>query len=381
MRHIICVLLFINVSFTYAQEDPAPKWLVNGYVKYLHAYFLIPDFDQQISDQLIHNRVNIKYFPHANWTFKVDFRNRLFYGENVKLTPEFNELVTDVNNDYLDLSVTLSKSKSHVLHSMIDRAYVEYSKDNWEIRLGRQRINWGIQSFWNPHDVFNVYSFTDFDYEERPGSDALLVRYYTGVASSVEFAVKAADHIQHGTIAGLWKFNKWNYDFQWAFGYFQENLMTGIGWAGNIKNAGFKGEWAYFGGLDEEKSSFLGSLGLDYVFSNSWYGSIGMMYNSLGTTDDPVSNLFDFELSAKNLYPYESAVFVTLGIPVTPLTNANVSIIYSPVTSHPMFISPGVTFSVASNWDLDLIGQILFNKADRFYSPVQALFMRIKYSY
>lgn len=381
MKKILIIILIFSGLLAYAQEEEPSKWEINGYLKYLHTYFILNDFDLQISDQLIHHRLNIKYFAHPNWTVKVDFRNRLFYGENVKLTPTFNEMITNANNDYLDLSLTLWKSSGHVLHSMMDRAFIEYSKDKLEIRLGRQRINWGIQTFWNPHDVFNAYSFTDFDYEERPGSDALLIKYYTGITSSVELAVKAADHIQEGTIAGLWKFNQWNYDFQWLIGYFRDNIVTGIGWAGNIKNAGFKGEWAYYGGLDDQASSFLGSLGVDYVFGNSWYGSLGFMYNSLGSKDDPISNLFDFELSSKNLYPYNSALFVTLGIPVTPLTSANLSIIYSPVKSSPLFLNPGMTFSIASNWDLDLIGQVLFNKTNKYYSPVQALFLRIKYSY
>ena len=33
---------------------------------------------------------------------------------------------------------------------------------------------------WNPNDLFNAFSFVDFDYEERPGSDALRIQKYTG---------------------------------------------------------------------------------------------------------------------------------------------------------------------------------------------------------
>ena len=383
MKYLL-LLIYLTGPLPYlsAQDQEPSKWVVNGYVKYLHSYFILNDFNLQISDQLIHNRVNLKYYAHPNWTFKLDFRNRLFYGENVKLNLDFEKMITNANNDFFDLSLTLWSSKSHVFHSMIDRAFVEYSKDKWEVRLGRQRINWGIQTFWNPHDVFNAYSFTDFDYEERPGSDALSIKYYSGTNSSLEFAIRAADHIHNGTIAGLWRFNKWNYDFQVPIGYSRQNVFTGIGWAGNIKTAGFKGEWAYYKGLnDSEKNTLVGSMGVDYSFSNSLYLQVGLMYNSLGSTDEPISGLFSFNLSSKNLYPYKIAIFHQLGIPISPLTNGSLSIIYSPVKTHPIFLNPGITFSIASNWDLDILGQILFSKTDKFTSPIQGIFMRIKYSY
>ena len=366
----------------YAQEEEESKWEVNGYVKYLHSYFALHDLTLSLTDQLIHNRINLSYYANQNLTVKVDFRNRLFYGEYVKFIPDYNAQITDINNDYLDLSWSIASDKSYVLHSMIDRAYINYSKGDLDIRLGRQRINWGIQTFWNPHDVFNTYSFTDFDYEERPGSDALLVRYYTGVSSSVEFAFRAADHIAKGTIAGLWRFNKYNYDFQIPVGYTRQNAFIGIGWAGNIKTAGFKGEWAFYRGLvDEEADAFVGSLGVDYVFSNNLYLQVGGMYNSLGSSDQPINNLLSFNLSSKNLYPYNSAIFSQMSIPITPLLNASLAAIYSPVKTHALFLNPGATFSIASNWDLDLIGQILLSKDEKYTSPIQALFMRVKFSY
>ena len=32
----------------------------------------------------------------------------------------------------------------------MDRAWVDWSNENWEVRAGRQRINWGTNLFWNP---------------------------------------------------------------------------------------------------------------------------------------------------------------------------------------------------------------------------------------
>ncbi|MCG8318265.1 MAG: hypothetical protein MI921_02070 [Cytophagales bacterium] len=53
--------------------------------------------------------------------------------------------------------------------------------------IGKHRINWGKSYVWNPNDVFNAYSFFDFDYEERRGTDALLIKYTTSPFSSTGY--------------------------------------------------------------------------------------------------------------------------------------------------------------------------------------------------
>jgi hypothetical protein len=63
------------------------------------------------------------------------------------------------------------------------------------------------------------------------------------------------------------------------------------------------------------------------------------------------------------------------------MLNGSIALIYSPSKAHAIFLNPTVTYSIAQNWDFDLVGQIAFNEDDGFKSPIQGLFMRIKYSY
>ena len=208
------------------------------------------------------------------------------------------------------------------------------------------------------------------------------MKYYTGFASSIEIAVKAFDDFDEAVIAGLWKFNKWNYDFQVLGGIVGEDLALGGGWAGNIKNASLKGEFTYFLPLEDDgQSAFAATLGYDYSFSNSLYLSTGYLYNSLGTTTGSISNLFSFQLSAKNLYPYRHATFLQLAYPISPLLNSGLALIYSPVEAHALFFNPTLTYSITENWDMDFVGQLVFNDDGGFTSPIQALFFRLKFSY
>ncbi len=93
--------------------------------------------------------------------------------------------------------------------------------DKFQVTLGRQRINWGQTFVWNPNDIFNAYSYFDFDYIERPGSDAVRLQYFPSSSSVAEFAVKVDDE-NDITAAGLYRFNKWGYDIQFLAGLCQQ---------------------------------------------------------------------------------------------------------------------------------------------------------------
>ncbi len=392
MNRLFFLLLLLRISPIPAQEDSS-SIEINGYVKNLQTLLFFNDaypdlqqfrlVDTFLQDNLIHNRLNFKYFINEHWNFKADLRTRIFFGDLVRANPDYAKLVDNVNNDYFDLSLILLGNNTFVIHSMFDRLYVEYYDDQWEIRAGRQRINWGISTVWNPNDIFNAFAFTDFDYEERPGSDALRVKRYLGFASSIEIAAKAFDNWDEATMAAMYKFNAKNFDFQILAGIAENDWVVGGGWAGNLKNTGFKGEATYFHPLESEgKSSFAATLGLDYAFSNSLYLNTGYLYNSNGATQGDVTSLFNFNLSAKNLYPYRHAIFSQVSYPFTPLLNGGIVLIYSPVASHALFVNPTLTISIAQNWDLDFVGQLVFNKnAEQYTSPIQALFLRLKLSY
>ncbi len=378
-------LCFLAIPFClFAQETEEKNWALQGYVKSMQGLFFIdfPGFSQQtITDNFLHNRLNFNWFPSDNWTYRMGLRTRFFYGEFTRLNPSFQESLDEGGNDILNLSL-LNIGDKVILHSIVDRAYFQYNRDKLEIRFGRQRINWGINTLWNPNDLFNAFAFTDFDYEERPGSDALRLQYYTGYAGSIELAIKAFDDTNEIVAAGLYKFNKWNYDFQLLAGWSKKDIVLGGGWAGNIKNAGFKGEFSWFNAVDEAtKNAFAATISLDYAFSNSLFWMGGVLYN-LAAVNTANTNIFAFELSARNLYPFEWSVFSSVSYPITPLLSTSVALIYSPVTGHPLFANPTLTYSLAQNLDADLVGQFIFqNSGNGYGSNTQVFYLRIKWSF
>lgn len=342
-----------------------------------------------LTDNLLHNRINFKWYINDQWTFRSDLRSRVLWGEYTKanmLNPnaDFAKNINDSSNDAVILSGILIEEDGFIIHSVLDRLFLEYAGEKWEMRLGRQRINWGINTVWNPNDIFNAYSFFDFDYVEQPGSDALRISRYIGLSDKIELAVSPNKDFDKWTVGLLWKTNLKSYDIQFLTGWVEDEIILGTGWAGSIKNVGFKGEISYFINDDDQiDNSISATMGLDYSFKKGLYAGFGLLYNSNGNTDQPFQQIFNFQLSAKNLYPYKWATFTQLSYPFNPLLSTSFAIIYSPVKANPLFLNPQISYNISDEWDISLIGQMIYSNdnKDEFHNYLDGVFMRLKWSF
>ena len=256
------LLLFTSNSVgqndTDSSENSYLKEHINfgGYVKYMNTNSFV-QLNQIATDNLFHNRLNFKYYINAKWTVKVEMRNRIFYGSSLQNVPNYaNSIGADAGA--LDMSFNIINEPALLFNSTIDRANIEYNSGKWNVKLGRQRINWGINLAWNPNDLFNAYNFVDFDYAERPGSDAARITYYATDMSQIEVAYRPGKTLNESILAALYKFNKWRYDIQWIVANYNADLAGGVGFAGNLWQAGFKGEGTYF----HPKNNFIDTSGV-----------------------------------------------------------------------------------------------------------------------
>jgi hypothetical protein len=242
------VIIFTVILFTecpgFSQEKQKILTL-NGYVSTLQSVMFDSLSGPFINDNLIHNRLNLKGYINDHLTFAAEFRNRLFTGDMVKSGPEYSESIGS-DQGIIDLSWNILNEQSFFLNTTIDRLWFDLNYGKLQARIGRQRINWGQTLVWNPNDIFNAYSYFDFDYIERPGSDAVRLQYYPDFSSAIEIALKA-DYEDKITAATLYRFNKWGYDLQFLCGYFNsEDIVAGAGWSGALGSISFRGEATWF---------------------------------------------------------------------------------------------------------------------------------------
>ena len=392
MKKLFYLLIFLIwiPGLLLAQETEEKKFIFSGYLKNMGSFNYFNN-DLWVED-LTHNRLNFACYPSENFSPFVEFRNRLLVGDFVSDIPNYNQII-DSNNDYFDLSANLVDNKSALLNVMADRVYVQWSKNDWEIKLGRQRINWGVNLAWNPNDWFNAYSFFDFDYEERPGSDALRISKYTGVASSIEVAAKIADDVDHFVGAAMWRTNKWGYDMQVLAGMAQGDFSFGTGWAGNLGQAGFKGELSTFIPVVNTSVNslydylFIGAISVDYSFANSLYLNGSVMYNSIAEVDPVFGLVFagarPGNFTVRNISNYRWSSFIQSSYQFTPLFFGGLSVIAYPGTNA-FFINPAFSYSLKQNLDLNLVGQLFFDEnplTGDYGSVLRSGFVRLKWSF
>jgi len=296
------------------------------------------------------------------------------------LIPGFSSRLRNAN-EAADLSLTWIDEERMVLHTNIDRLWFEYQGDKWNVRLGRQRINWGIGTTWNPNDLFNTFNFLDFDYEERPGADAIKFQYLTGEMDHVEFAFSIADSSKE--IAAVKYFmNVASYDIQFIGGWFKEQPTLGLGWSGSIKETGFKGEFQYYfsrGGYPEHVNL---SVEADHVFEKGWYVSTGFLLNNLGVDESPVLwDVTSLDISPRNLMPTKWNAVLTFSKEITPLIMVNTTAIYTPGADL-LIVLPTFTFSLTENVDINLVWQSFFGEGPTGFDDLShRAFLRIKWNF
>lgn len=89
------------------------------------------------------------------------------------INPEFN-IKYDESNHFSDLKIDL------------DQAYFDLYLENTDLRVGKQKINWGTAYEFNPTDMINPYDLTAEDpLESKTGVSAVKSRYYFNPSTSL----------------------------------------------------------------------------------------------------------------------------------------------------------------------------------------------------
>ena len=370
---IFSIAFLFIISIEGISQKLNPSFSLNGYVKYLPAYMDYSFFESE-NNHLIHNRINFRGYFGDNLSVGLELRNRVF----------FNDIPSIQGDDGLvNMSYFIVREDNFVFNSMIDRLWLKYQKDKIEISIGRQRVNWGVNTIWNNNDLFNAYNFIDFDYIERPGSD--VVRFiYTGDNLSSFEIVYMPNERKGYALAGLYKLNSFGYDFQLLAANYFNDIVLGGGWAGNIKNAGFKGELSYFFDKENIENSLSFSSSLDYSTKNGFYFLGSYLYNSNGMNESNFLSLININanvLSPKNLMPSKHSYLLQINKPISPPLNVSLNLLYGKGIKL-LYVSPSLSYDISSNLDAGVIVQYFYldNFGD-FKNLLKGYYLQIKYSF
>lgn len=372
MARFLFILMLLSCAADSAKAQLFDDLTISGYLQatpvWISAELPEPLEGDSFLEYRLQNRLNIEWYLMDELSLNWEMRTRFFAGDLVDEIPFYKEGV-DTDPGFMKLSWIVADSEKWFVHYIPDRLNLDWNSDEWRITVGRQRINWGINMATNPNDLFNIYSFYDFDYPERPGTDAIRIQHFLNWASRIEIAYSPAREARNSVAAALFGFNTRGYDVQVISGYYRHKFAAGGGWAGSIGQSGFKGEVMGFFDLDEDSESepvnLIAALSADYIFDNSLFVIVEGLYNKEGgresflllgepiTADNPSFSRFQF--TAQGSYPF------------TPVWNGSLAVVYYP-DEEAVYISPSVSYSVGQNVDFNLITQIFAGSSDSAFS-------------
>jgi len=333
---------------------------LNGYVSNMQSVMFENLNGPWISDNLVHNRLNFKGYYGSNLSLTIELRNRMLYGETVKYFPGYDNLIS-VDRGWVDLSFNLVSDSSFIINTSVDRLFADITIGKLQATIGRQRINWGVNFVWNPNDIFNSYSFFDFDYPERLGSDAIRIQYYLSSTASLEIVSKINQNEQW-SLAGLLRFNMASTDFQLLGGILNEQeYVIGGGFSGNVGPVSINGELTYLDPIDElsvNKSAILAGCGLSYNTPFNLFFQAEYLYNE-AAEQASITNFTDFyyrNLTLRDLSMSPHTFFTNISYPINPLVNIGVSAMYFPELNG-IFMGPSCDLSLRNDLDLSFFMQ------------------------
>ncbi len=381
LLHISVILVSLN-SVLLSQEERKKPFELNGYLTTLQSAMFDTLSGPVIYDNLLHNRLNFKGFIGEKVTIAVELRNRLFTGDMVRFYNDYSDLI-ETDEGWIDMSWNIADKSSFFLNTTIDRLWFDLNFNKFQATIGRQRINWGQTFVWNPNDIFNAYSFFDFDYIEKPASDAIRLQYYPSFSSAIEIAVKA-DREDDVTAAALYRFNKWGYDIQFLAGYSNgSDIVAGAGWSGAIGSVSFRGEGTWFRPAEsfrDTESVFLVTAGLDKIFEKNSMLQFQVMYCNSPLELNNITSLYSRNLSAKDLAFSEFSAFGQFIWAINPLINLSFSAMWFPDLDG-FFAGPSFDYSIAEKLDFSLLWQHFNAELGDSRTRMNLAFLRIKYSF
>ncbi len=370
---------------------PQKSWDLNGYVKYMGTANLPDDYSNSV-DHLIHQRFNYEYRITPNLRFNAGMRNRVLAGDTVDNLPNYGDLI-EFDPGYFDLSFNWHDDNGVVANTQFDRLYLDWSNVDWQVRAGRSRINWAMTTLWNPNDIFNSYSIYDFDYEERAGSDALLIKRKLGFASSVEFVANPNQDSDLHSYALRYLFNNSGWDMQLLAGKSNLDAVIGAGFAGDINGAGLRGELTWFEPTQDKwltgddrlllESSLVASIEADYSFggARNWMGRTAYLYISNPQQQDSALAFLNLPLTARTLSFTEHTFYADLGFDISSLSRLTFS--GSVYDDGSYFLGVTNSYSLADNWQLTGVLQRFAGSNDSLFGELPGLlaFAQVKWSF
>jgi len=283
------------------------------------------------------------------------------------------------NRQLIDLSWDLINEKNFGAVHFIDRLYLRQGFDWGNVIIGRQRISWGTGRIWNPTDLFNPINPATYYKIEKDGADAVSSKISLGDFTDVNVVYNPVNKFQSSNFGARFRTNFNEMDLSFMTGYFDKNKIIGADFAGNLLDAGIRGEGIYsISNVDTVSSFTRYVLGIDYQFTSKLYALIEYQFNGEGKT-----NLNEYELdrlaNGEIINLSKNYTYLMLTYQVSPLLILNLAN-NANLNDGSGFILCSLAYSASDNLYLNVGSQFTYgDKSSEYWYYPPSIFGQLEY--
>ncbi len=315
---------------------------------------------QQVNSNISRMRVNLEDAG-KSWQWKLSYDHELLYGGMVR-DPLFQLRRRIPDPTWLDLNANIKQTAALNWQHNLYRAWFKYHHKDWSLRIGRQRIAWGVGRIWNPTDRFNPVQATALEPDQKLGVDAAYLRYAYDDFASFQgvLAPGKAAHGLHRKWALRWQNTINETDVSGWLGQVGQERVFAMDMTTNLADWAMRFEWQQsWHGQQGDYGQFI--VGLDgndvsLLFPEGLYVAAEYFYNGLP------QRTFVRGIQLDKLHSSSRQLLGLLaGYDLSPLWRADLSFLLD-LEQTSMFIAPSLRWSATENLDAFLFAQLPSSK-------------------
>lgn len=293
-------------------EYGSPRMQYGGHLK-VQGAVLWPDQDT------VYHSVNTG--PYQNGAFEGRLIHTVFFSENVSFdthyeavlsTGDTRELVQDLNQTYpgilsdallpqtepnddhrlMSLSAIIRDESRDLVYHRLDRLFLTLNASSGTLRIGRQALTWGNGFLFNPMDLFNPFSPTDFERDYKVGDDMahLQIPNLAGGECQLLYVPRRDPDTgdvgwDQASLAGKYHFSIGVTELDVITAHHYEDHVVGLGSRGYLADAAWRMDTTWT--LTQDRSQDFLSIAANLDYSWTWwqknfYGFMEFYFNGLG---------------------------------------------------------------------------------------------------
>lgn len=214
---------------------------------------------------------------------KVVWDNELI-GGNYVATEEFAARQTTRNEPFLDLDYETARDGDFFYGQNFYRATLQVDPGFFVLKVGRQKVDWGVMRLFSPADLFTRLPIFDIEKDERVGATAANLSIPVGASLRINPVYAFHSDFDRSRAGARVTKTVGRFDLSVLGGRFLRDDIFGFDFSGEVKGAGVRGEFI-FDSADSGGDFVQFAGGVDYGFENSFYVALEYFFNGRGTNN------------------------------------------------------------------------------------------------